>query len=49
MTKKPRVLRKKFGVKKKKYTPVKKRNVAAKKPGKLGLRARLTKCLRKIK
>jgi hypothetical protein len=46
--KKPGALRKSLGVKKGKDIPVKKLNAAAKKPGKLGQRARLAKTFRKM-
>jgi hypothetical protein len=44
--KKPGALRKQLGVKKGKKIPLKTLNAAAKKPGKLGQRARLAKTLR---
>jgi len=44
--KKPGSLRKSLGVKKGQKIPAKKLNAAAKKPGKLGQRARLAKTLR---
>ena len=44
--KKPGSLRKSLGVKKGQKIPSKKLNAAAKKPGKLGQRARLAKTLR---
>ena len=46
--KKPGSLRKELGVKKGKDIPMKKLDAAAKKPGKLGQRARLAKTLRKM-
>jgi len=47
--KKPGSLRKALGVKKGKKIPAKKLNAAAKKPGKLGQRARLAKTLKGLK
>jgi len=47
--KKPGALRKSLGIKKGEKIPAKKLNEAAKKPGKLGQRARLAKTLRKMK
>ena len=47
--KKPRSLRKSLGVKKGQKIPAKKLNAAAKKPGKLGQRARLAKTLKGLK
>ena len=47
--KKPGSLRKALGVKKGKKIPAKKLNKAAKKPGKLGQRARLAKTLKGLK
>ena len=47
--KKPGSLRKSLGVKKGKKIPAKKLNAAAKKPGKLGQRARLAKTLKGLK
>lgn len=47
--KKPGSLRKSLGVKKGEKIPAAKLNAAAKKPGKLGQRARLAKTLRKMK
>ena len=47
--KKPGSLRKSFGVKKGQKIPAKKLNAAAKKPGKLGQRARLAKTLKGLK
>ena len=47
--KKPGSLRKSLGVKKGQKIPAKKLNAAAKKPGKLGQRARLAKTLRGLK
>ena len=47
--KKPGSLRKSLGVKKGKMIPAKKLNAAAKKPGKLGQRARLAKTLKGLK
>ena len=47
--KKPGSLRKALGVKKGKKIPAKKPNAAAKKPGKLGQRARLAKTLKGLK
>ena len=47
--KKPGSLRKYLGVKKGKKIPAKKLNAAAKKPGKLGQRARLAKTLKGLK
>ena len=44
--KKPGALRKQLGIKKGKKIPLKALNAAAKKPGKLGQRARLAKPLR---
>jgi hypothetical protein len=46
--KKPNALRKELGVKEGKTIPAKKLAVAAKKPGKLGQRARLAKTLSKM-
>lgn len=46
--KKPGALRKSLGVKKGEKIPAKKLKSAAKKPGKLGQRARLAETLRKI-
>lgn len=46
--KKPGALRKSLGVKKGKDIPVKKLQVASKKPGKLGQRARLAMTLRNL-
>jgi hypothetical protein len=47
--KKPGSLRKSLGVKKGQKIPAKKLNAAAKKPGKLGQRARLAKTLKGLK
>lgn len=47
--KKPGALRKELGVKKGEKIPAKKLDAAAKKPGKLGQRARLAKTLKKMK
>lgn len=47
--KKPGSLRKSLGIKKGKDIPLKKLKAAAKKPGKLGQRARLAETLRKFK
>jgi len=47
--KKPGALRKSLGVKKGEKIPMSKLNAAAKKPGKMGQRARLAKTLRKMK
>lgn len=47
--KKPGALKKALGVKKGEKIPAKKLNAAAKKPGKLGQRARLAKTLKKMK
>ena len=47
--KKPGALRKELGVKKGQDIPMKKLESAAKKPGKLGQRARLAETLRKMK
>ena len=47
--KKPGSLRRKLGVKAGKTIPAKKLNAAAKKPGKLGQRARLAKTLKGFK
>ena len=47
--KKPGALRKSLGVKKGQKIPAKKLNAAAKKPGKLGQRARLAKTLKGLK
>jgi hypothetical protein len=47
--KKPGALRKELGVKEGKTIPAKKLEAAAKKPGKLGQRARLAKTLKKLK
>ena len=47
--KKPGALRKELGVKEGKTIPKKKRAAAAKKPGKLGQRARLAETLSKLK
>jgi len=47
--KKPGALRKELGVKEGKKIPAKKLAAAAKKPGKLGQRARLAQTLRKLK
>ena len=47
--KKPGSLRKSLGVKKGTKIPAKKLNAAAKKPGKLGQRARLAKTLKGLK
>ena len=47
--KKPGALRKSLGIKKGKKIPAKKLNAAAKKPGKLGQRARLAKTLKGLK
>ena len=47
--KKPGSLRKSLGVKKGQKIPAKKLNAAAKKPGKLGQRARLAKTLKGVK
>jgi len=47
--KKPGALRKALGVKKGKEIPAKKLAAAAKKPGKLGQRARLAQTLKKMK
>jgi len=47
--KKPGALRKELGVKEGKTIPAKKLAAAAKKPGKLGQRARLAKTLGKLK
>jgi|TARA_R110000796_G_scaffold244380_1_gene367437 hypothetical protein len=47
--KKPGSLRKSLGVAKGKKIPAKKLNMAAKKPGKLGQRARLAKTLKGLK
>ncbi len=46
--KKPGALRKELGVKKGQKIPAKKLNAAAKKGGKLGMRARFAKTLRKL-
>lgn len=47
--KKPGALRKELGVKGDKPIPAKKLDMAAKKPGKLGKRARLAETLKKMK
>ena len=47
--KKPGSLRKSLGIKKGQKIPAKKLNAAAKKPGKLGQRARLAKTLKGLK
>lgn len=47
--KKPGALRKELGVKKGEKIPAKKLDAAAKKPGKLGQRARLAKTLKGLK
>ena len=47
--KKPGALRKELGVKKGKKIPAKKLDAAAKKPGKIGQRARLAKTLGKMR
>ena len=47
--KKPGALRKSLGVKTGEKIPMSKLNAAAKKPGKMGQRARLAKTLRKMK
>lgn len=47
--KKPGALRKSLGVKKGAKIPAAKLNAAAKKPGKMGQRARLAKTLKKMK
>ena len=47
--KKPGALRRSLGVKKGEKIPTKKLNAAAKKPGKLGQRARLAKTFRGMK
>jgi len=47
--KKPGALRKSLGVKSGEKIPAKKLSAAAKKPGKLGQRARLAQTLRKLK
>lgn len=47
--KKPGALRKALGVKKGEDIPAKKLNAAAKKPGKLGQRARLAKTLKDMR
>jgi len=47
--KKPGALREALGVKKGQKIPAKKLEAAAKKPGKLGQRARLAKTLKKMK
>lgn len=47
--KKPGALRKSLGIKKGEKIPAAKLNAAAKKPGKLGARARLAKTLKKFK
>ena len=47
--KKPRSLRRSLGIKKGKKIPARKLAAAAKKPGKLGKRARLAQTLRKMK
>jgi len=47
--KKPGALRTEMGVKKGKTIPAKKLAIAAKKPGKLGQRARLAQTLKKLK
>ena len=47
--KKPGSLRKSLGVKKGKKIPAKKLNAAAKKPGKLGQRARLAQTFKKMR
>lgn len=46
--KKPGALRKSMGVKKGEKIPTKKLEAAAKKPGKMGQRARLAKTLKKL-
>ena len=47
--KKPGSLRRSLGIKKGQKIPARKRAAAAKKPGKLGKRARLAQTLRKMK